>query len=50
MTMHPTAAEHFFFYTNGYLLLEDFLSVDLAAALYGAVGQVIKRRKAPDFA
>ena len=50
MTTHPTVAERFFFDTNGYLVLEDFLPADRTAALYGAVERVIARREAPGFA
>jgi len=42
----PTAAEHFFFDNNGYLVLERFLAEDHVARLQEAVQRAAERRRA----
>ena len=49
MTDHPTDAERFFFDTNGYLVLDKFLPLELLELLTTAVVQAIERRKNPGY-
>jgi hypothetical protein len=42
---HPTAAEHYFFENNGYLVLENFLAPQHVSALVEALEDAITRRR-----
>jgi len=43
--LHPTAAERFFFDNNGYLVLEDFLSLSHVEALRAALAKTVAHRR-----